>query len=203
MTDPGRLLAKAAREDAERASGEAAARLRESAVGAGLIDVAYAEIDSPLGRLLAAATPRGLVRLSYLATQDEAAVLQRLADEVSPRVLEAPARLDEVRRELDEYFAGRRRRFELALDWRLVRGFGRRVLRATARVGYGQTTTYSQLAGRAGNARAYRAAGNALNRNPIPIVVPCHRVLHAGGGLGGYAGGLSAKELLLRLEGAG
>ncbi len=202
MTDLGRLLGAAARRDAADGSLAAAKLLAESAGPAGLIDVAYADFDSPLGRLLVATTRRGLVRVSYMRTQDEAAVLQRLAEEVSPRVLEAPARVDDVRRQLDEYFAGKRRRFELPLDWRLIHGFGRRVLRATARVDYGRTTTYARLAANAGNARAYRAAGNALNRNPVPIVVPCHRVLNTGGGLGGYAGGLPVKERLLRLEGA-
>lgn len=202
MTDAGRLLGEAARQEADNRQVETSERLLVRAGSAGLLDVAYAEIESPVGRLLLATTPRGLIRLSYLSHQPEAIVLEELAAKVSPRVLEAPARLDDVRRQLDEYFAGRRRRFELPLDWRLTRGFGRRVLRATARVSYGETSSYAQLAARAGSARAYRAAGNALNRNPVAIVVPCHRVLNTGGGLGGYAGGLPAKERLLRLEGA-
>ena len=120
---------------------------------------------------------------------------------MSPRLLAAPRRLDEPRRELDQYFAGRRRRFEVPLDWRLTRGFGRRVLEATARIPYGATATYKQVATEAGNARASRAAGNALGSNPIPIIVPCHRILHSGGGLGGYTGGLDKKRLLLAVEG--
>lgn len=161
--------------------------------------VAYAEVDSPFGRLLAAGTDRGLVRLSY---PGEDAVLQELADRLTPRILEAPARLDRVRRELEEYFDGGRHRFEVPIDWALVRGgFSTRVLRATARIPFGATRTYADVARRAGSPRASRAAGNALGANPIPIVVPCHRVIHADGGLGGYTGGLERKERLLRLEG--
>lgn len=172
------------------------------AAAAGLLDVAYATLDSPVGRLLVAVTPRGLVRLAYLdAGEEETTVLEQLAASVSPRVLAAPRMLDEPRRELDQYFAGRRRQFELPLDWRLTRGFGRRVLEATARIPYGATATYKQMATEAGNARAYRAAGNALGSNPIPIVVPCHRILHSGGGLGGYTGGLERKRVLLAVEG--
>jgi methylated-DNA-[protein]-cysteine S-methyltransferase len=120
---------------------------------------------------------------------------------VSPRILEAPARLDPVRRELDEYFEGRRTRFELPIDWTLVDGFGRRVLEATAAIPFGGTSTYAQVATLAGSPRGSRAAGNALGANPLPIVVPCHRVLRTGGGLGGYTGGLGRKETLLRIEG--
>jgi methylated-DNA-[protein]-cysteine S-methyltransferase len=128
-------------------------------------------------------------------------VLLELAEDVSPRLLEAPARLDSIRRQLDEYFEGRRTRFEVPLDWRLSHGFGRRVLRHTARIPYGDVSTYKEVAAAAGSPRAFRAAGNALGGNPIPIVVPCHRVLHTGGGLGGYGGGLDRKEFLLELEG--
>jgi methylated-DNA-[protein]-cysteine S-methyltransferase len=165
-----------------------------------LVDVAYSSVDSPLGPLTVAGTRRGLVLVSYQPPDD--ALLQRLADRLSPRVLEAPAYLDEARRELDEYFEGRRKKFELPLDWSLVRGFARRVLRATAAIGYGDVSTYATVAARAGNERASRAAGNALGSNPIPVVVPCHRVLRTGGGLGGYGGGVERKEFLLRLEGA-
>jgi methylated-DNA-[protein]-cysteine S-methyltransferase len=165
----------------------------------GLVDVAYASVDSPVGPLTVAGTRRGLVLVAYSPPED---VLQRLADRLSPRVLEAPTRLDEVRRELDEYFEGRRTEFDLPLDWSLVRGFARRVLRATAAIGYGEVSTYARVAERAGNARASRAAGNALGANPIPVVVPCHRVLRTGGGFGGYGGGIERKEFLLRLEGA-
>ncbi len=175
----------------------------EAAAAAALLDVAYATFDSPLGTLLVASTPRGLVRLAYLGSEDEAEVLEQLANRVSPRVLAAPRRLDDPRRELDQYFTGRRRQFELPLDWQLAaRGFSRRVLQATARIPYGATATYKQVATEAGNARAFRAAGNALGSNPIPIIVPCHRILHSGGGLGGYTGGLDRKRLLLAVEGA-
>jgi methylated-DNA-[protein]-cysteine S-methyltransferase len=166
-----------------------------------LLDVAYARVDSPLGPILVASTPRGLLRVSF-PTEAADEVLAELAAEVSPRILEAPARLDAVRRELGEYFAGRRRRFELPLDWRLSRGFRRRVLRATARIPFGETASYAEVAARAGSPRAHRAAGSALGANPIPIVVPCHRVLRTGGALGGYGGGLDVKQYLLELEGA-
>jgi methylated-DNA-[protein]-cysteine S-methyltransferase len=173
----------------------------KAAAAAGLLDVAYATLDSPVGTLLVAVTPRGLVRIAYLdAGEEEASVLEQLATTVSPRVLAAPRKLDEPRRELDQYFAGRRRQFELPLDWQLTRGFGRKVLEATARIPYGATATYKQVATEAGNARAYRAAGNALGSNPIPIIVPCHRILHSGGGLGGYTGGLERKRVLLGVE---
>jgi methylated-DNA-[protein]-cysteine S-methyltransferase len=174
--------------------------ITEIAASAGLIDVAYATLDSPVGTLLLATTPRGLVRLAYLENGDEADVLERLADRVSPRILAAPRRLDEPRRELDQYFAGRRRKFDVPLDWRLSHGFTRRVLQATANVPYGATATYKHVASEAGNALAFRAAGNALGANPIPIIVPCHRILHSGGGLGGYTGGLERKRLLLAVE---
>ncbi|HEY2637305.1 MAG TPA: methylated-DNA--[protein]-cysteine S-methyltransferase [Solirubrobacteraceae bacterium] len=165
-----------------------------------LIDVAYAGVDSPVGRLLAASTREGLVTLSYPENEPDA-VLERLAAQVSPRVLEAPARLDTVRRELDEYFAGRRTAFDLPLDLRLAGdGFGRRVLEQTAAIPFGAVLTYGEVAGRAGSPRAFRAAGNALGANPIPIVVPCHRIVAAGGRLGGYTGGLERKRALLGLE---
>jgi methylated-DNA-[protein]-cysteine S-methyltransferase len=175
--------------------------LSDAAAAAGLLDLAYATLDSPLGTLLLATTPRGLVRLAYLNGGDESDVLERLAATVSPRILAAPRRLDEPRRELDEYFAGRRRSFDLPLDWRLTRGFARRVLEATARIPYGATATYKHVAAEAGSPLASRAAGNALGSNPIPIVVPCHRILHSGGGLGGYTGGVEKKRLLLTVEG--
>lgn len=173
------------------------------AADAGLLDVAYATLDSPVGKLLLAATGRGLVRLAYVDSEDEERVLEELASGVSPRVLAAPRRLDEPRRELDEYFSGARRQFELPLDWRLTQGFGRRVLKATARIPYGSVSSYKQVATAAGSPRGSRAAGNALGTNPLPIVVPCHRVLHSGGGIGGYTGGLERKRLLLGVEGAG
>jgi methylated-DNA-[protein]-cysteine S-methyltransferase len=180
--------------------GRAVSELARRAADAGLLDVAYARMDSPLGELLVAVTPRGLVRVAY-EDEPEGDVLGELAARVSPRVLRAPERTDAVRRELETYFAHRRRTFETPVDWSLVRGFARGVLDATARVPYGEVTTYSAMAAAAGSPRAYRAAGNALGSNPIPIVVPCHRVLHADGGLGGYAGGLDRKRHLLELEG--
>lgn len=178
--------------------------LSEAAAGAGLLDVAYATLDSPLGALLIAVTPKGLVRLAYLddGGEEEATVLEELAASVSPRVLASPRKLDEPRRELDQYFSGRRRQFDVPLDWQLTRGFARRVLEATARIPFGSTATYKQVATEAGSARAYRAAGNALGSNPIPIIVPCHRILHSGGGLGGYTGGLDRKRVLLAVEGS-
>jgi methylated-DNA-[protein]-cysteine S-methyltransferase len=182
--------------------GHAPPDLIEAAASAGLLDVAYATLDSPVGTLLLASTPQGLVRIAYLDADEEDSVLEQLAANVSPRVLEAPRKLDEPRRELDEYFAGTRRRFELPLDWRLSRGFRRRVLAATARIPYGSVSSYKLVAAQAGSPRGSRAAGNALGANPLPIVVPCHRVLRAGGGLGGYTGGIRRKRLLLSVEGA-
>ena len=191
------------RRDQAAAAAKAAAAFRARAEAEGLLDVAYTTVDSPVGRLLVARTRKGLVRLSYGGTYPEDKVLQELAEDVSPRMLEAPAQLDEVRRELEEYFEGRRTEFGVPVDWRLTHGFCRRVLRRTAAIPYGQVSTYKQVAGEAGSPRAARAAGNALGANPIPIVVPCHRVLHSGGGLGGYGGGLDRKEFLLELERAG
>ena len=175
--------------------------LVERAQSAGLLDVAYASIESPLGSLTVAATPAGLVRLAYpgLRSQDE--ILEELAAKLSPRVLEAPARLDPVRRQLDEYFDGRRSSFDVPIDWSLTRGFTRGVLQATARIPFGEVGSYASVAGEAGSPRAVRAAGNALGANPMPVVVPCHRVLRSGGALGGYTGGIERKEFLLRLEG--
>lgn len=167
----------------------------------GLLDVAYTTTDSPFGTLLLAKTPRGLVRVG-LPNQDADELLVDLAERVSPRVLEAPSELDETRRELDLYFEGKLDRFDLPLDWRLSEGFRLRVLRAIARIPYGETRNYTQMATSAGNVRAVRAAGTACGRNPIPLVVPCHRVLRSGGALGGYGGGLPMKQALLELEGA-
>ena len=177
------------------------AGLAERAGAEGLLDVAYAIADSPLGPLTVAVTDRGLVRLAY-PDRPLDGVLEELARGVSPRVLEAPARLDEVRRELDEYFEGRRRSFDVSLDRTLLGPFARKVLGRTARIPYGEVSTYAAVAAAAGSPRASRAAGNALAGNPIPIVIPCHRVLRSGGGLGGYAGGLDRKTRLLTLEGA-
>lgn len=176
------------------------ARLAQHAAAEGLLDVAYSVADSPLGPLTVMVTPRGLLRLSYPGEGiDEQ--LREVADRVSPRILPAPERTDDVRRQLDAYFAGERTAFDLAIDWRLVRGFAGNVLRATARIPFGSVSSYREVASAAGSPHAYRAAGNALGSNPIPIVVPCHRVLHAGGGLGGYTGGIERKRYLLELEG--
>jgi methylated-DNA-[protein]-cysteine S-methyltransferase len=178
------------------------AALAERAGAEGLLEVAYATTDSPLGSLLLAKTPRGLVRLAYTDFRPEGEVLEDLAHRLSPRVLRVPSRLDDARRELDEYFAGRRSEFDLPIDWSLTRGFGGDVLRQTARIPFGSTSTYADVATGAGSPRAVRAAGNALGANPIPIVVPCHRVLRTGGALGGYTGGVERKQFLLGLEGA-
>lgn len=169
----------------------------------GLIDVSYVVEDSPVGRLLLAATADGLVCLHYVNHDgDVEQSLQQLAERLSPRVLRAPRRLDTPRRELDEFFGGSRRDFDIPLDFALIKpGFTRRVLEETARIPFGQTVSYKGIAGLAGNERAFRAAGTALGSNPLPIVVPCHRVLHSGGGLGGYTGGLDIKRRLLSLEG--
>lgn len=175
-------------------------RFADRADTEGLLDVAYATIDSPFGPLLLAATPRGLVKVSFPQFGAEA-TLEELATKISPRVLEAPARLDEARRELDRYFEGRLTEFELPLDWRLTEGFRKRVQQAIAGIPYGRTRSYTEVARSAGNERAVRAAGTACGANPLPIVVPCHRVLRSGGALGGYGGGLPMKEALLKLEG--
>ncbi len=174
--------------------------LSGAAADAGLLDVAYARLNSPVGDLLLAATPAGLLRVAYLDYDQENDVLQDLASRVSPRVLAAPRRLDRPRHELDEYFNGRRRRFELALDRRLISTFGQRVLTAAAAIPYGSVSTYADVAAQAGSPRGARAAGNALGANPLPIVLPCHRVLRAGGSLGGYTGGLDRKRTLLAIE---
>jgi methylated-DNA-[protein]-cysteine S-methyltransferase len=175
-------------------------RLTAHATKEGLLDVAYTIADSPFGPLLLAKTPKGLVRIG-LPNQDAEELLIDLAERVSPRVLEAPAQLDEARRELDLYFGGKLERFDLPIDWQLSEGFRLRVLHAIARIPYGETRSYTEMATSAGNKRAVRAAGTACGRNPIPLVVPCHRVLRTGGALGGYGGGLPMKEGLLELEG--
>ncbi|HET7043423.1 MAG TPA: methylated-DNA--[protein]-cysteine S-methyltransferase [Gaiellaceae bacterium] len=171
------------------------ARFRALAVGEGLVDVRYDIVDSPIGDLLVAATERGLARIHFGAAGQE----EELARAFGVRVLRSP--LDDVRRELDEYFAGTRRDFDLPLDLR-VAAFPAKVLAELARVPYGLTTTYGTLAASVGRPRAARAIGTVMNRNPIPIVLPCHRVLGANGSLTGYAGGLDVKLKLLRLEGA-
>ena len=176
-------------------------RLATAAERDGVLDVAYRIADSPVGPLLLAATEQGLVRVAY-AREDHDAVLQALADHVSPRILHAPGRLDLAARELQEYFGGRRRDFDLPLDWRLAAGFRRTVLSLLPGIGYGRTASYSAVARLAGSPRAVRAVGSACAANPLPVVVPCHRVIRADGELGGYLGGTEAKRTLLALEAA-
>jgi methylated-DNA-[protein]-cysteine S-methyltransferase len=192
---------RAGAEWSEQEAETSAARVAANAAAEGLVDVAYATADSPVGPMLLATTPRGLVRVAF-ATERSDDVLMELARDVSPRVLESPAELDEARRELEEYFEQRRQRFDLPLDWRLSHGFRRDALKQLVRVPYGATVTYAELASRAGNPRAQRAAGSACGSNPIPIVVPCHRVVRTGGEIGNYGGGPEIKEFLLGLEGA-
>jgi methylated-DNA-[protein]-cysteine S-methyltransferase len=195
-------ITRVLRDDTEAAAAEASGRLVERADREGLAEIGYATLQTPLGVAVLAATRRGLLRVA-LPNQPLEEVLEDLAAEISPRIVELPRRLDPARRELDEYFEGRRESFDLALDWRLTEpGFSARVLRQTAKLPYGVTASYGEIAQRAGNPRAYRAAGSALGRNPIPIVVPCHRVLLSGGKLGNYGGGPEMKRWLLRLEGA-
>jgi methylated-DNA-[protein]-cysteine S-methyltransferase len=177
-----------------------AERFAEAATREGVLDVAYAYADSPLGPLLLATTPRGLACISYSQFRSEEKTLERLAARLSPRVVEAPARLDDARRQLDEYFSRRLTEFSLPIDWSLVGDFGRRVLGRTAAIPYGAVSTYGDIARAIGSPRAARATGNALGANPMPIVVPCHRVVASGGKMGGYTGGLERKQLLLTLE---
>ena len=175
-------------------------RFRAAAADTGLLDVAYDVVDSPIGPLFVAATPRGLCRISFEPEPEREE--KRLAHDFGVRILRAPRALDEARRELDDYFEGERRSFDLAVDLGPVGDFYRSVLGELARVPYGHTTTYGTLAARVGRPRAARAVGTVMNRNPIPIVLPCHRVLGSTGSLVGYGGGLERKEQLLRLEGA-
>jgi methylated-DNA-[protein]-cysteine S-methyltransferase len=175
-------------------------RFRDAAAEAGLLDAAYDLVESPVGPLLVAATDRGVIRISY--HPDPAEHLEHLARLAGPRVLRSPHRVEPARRQLDEYFDGRRHTFELDVDLRGTAPFTERVLTELARVPYGETTTYGTLAARVGSPTAARAVGMVMNRNPIPIVLPCHRVVGATGSLVGYAGGLQRKERLLRLEGA-
>jgi methylated-DNA-[protein]-cysteine S-methyltransferase len=179
------------------------ARLAAAAEAEGILDIAYRTLDTPVGPLLLAATEQGLVRVAYTAVQGEDAVLESLADRVSPRVLHAPARLDPVARQLADYFAGRRHRFDVPLDWRLATGFRATVLHHLATdVDYGRTASYAALAALAGNPKAVRAVGTACATNPLPVVVPCHRVVRSDGAIGSYAGGAEAKRTLLDLEAA-
>jgi methylated-DNA-[protein]-cysteine S-methyltransferase len=181
-------------------SAELDRRFRDAAARESLLDVAYDLVDTPVGTLLVAATERGLCRIAYDAEPEQE--LERLARVFGVRVLRSPLPIDPARRQLDEYFEGKRNRFDLAVDLELQADFNRRVLRELARVPYGEVVTYGELAARAARPRAARAVGTVMNRNPLPIVLPCHRIVGASGGLVGYGGGLERKEHLLRLEGA-
>ena len=166
----------------------------------GLLDVAVGRVDTPVGELIVAATEKGLVRASWF---DEEATMQELSTRVSPRIFETPTRVDPIRRQLDEYFAGARRQFDVSIDWVLVGEWGRKILAAAARIPYGEVSTYGAVAAEAGSPKAFRAAGTALGHNPVPVIVPCHRVLPAGARtIGHYTGGVHIKEHLLQLEGA-
>jgi methylated-DNA-[protein]-cysteine S-methyltransferase len=176
------------------------ARFRTAAAGAGLLDVGFDLVDSPVGPLLVAATERGLCRIWFRPDVEQQ--LEDLARTFGPRVLRSGATVDDAHRQLDEYFDGRRESFELAVDLEKAAPFARSVLTQLALVPYGQTTTYGTLAARVGAPRAARAVGTVMNRNPLPIVLPCHRVVGSNGSLTGYAGGWEMKEQLLRLEGA-
>ncbi len=176
-------------------------RLADVAQAEGLLDVAYRTVDTPLGSLLLAATDRGLVRVAF-AIEDHDVVLQALADQISPRILNSHPRLDGAARELDEYFAGRRRTFDITLDWRLSKGFRSVVLHALPDISYGNTASYAAVANLAGNPKAVRAVGSACATNPLPVIVPCHRVVRSDGAMGGYLGGVDAKRTLLDLEAA-
>lgn len=183
----------------DEASARLHARLVADAERDGVLDVAYRVLDTPVGALLLAATEQGLVRVAF-PSQGHDAVLARLADAVSPRILHTPRRLDVAAGELDEYFAGRRRTFDVPLDFRLVHGFRRAVLAHLTRIGYGRTESYAEVAAAAGSPKAVRAAGTACATNPLPVVVPCHRVVRSDGSSGRYAGGPETKQALLRLE---
>jgi methylated-DNA-[protein]-cysteine S-methyltransferase len=177
------------------------ARLATAAEQAGVLDIAYRTLATPVGELLLAATAEGLVRVAY-PREGHDAVLAKLATAISPRILRAPARLDTVSRQLDEYFQGRRTAFELPLDLRLAHGFRRTVLDHLPRIDYGRTESYAQVASAAGSPKAVRAVGTACATNPLPVVVPCHRVVRSDGSMGNYAGGPEAKRALLTLEAA-
>jgi methylated-DNA-[protein]-cysteine S-methyltransferase len=198
--DPGAAIGAAARDASASRASQLAAEVTRRAEAEGLADVAYTTADSPYGTLTLAATDAGLVAIG-LPNLPTDQVLENLSAKISPRILEVPGRLDEARRELDLYFGGRLRDFDIPLDWRLSSGFRQRVLREIDRIPFGETRSYTEMAAGAGNPRAIRAAGSACGSNPIPIIVPCHRVLRTGGALGGYGGGLELKQELLRLEG--
>jgi methylated-DNA-[protein]-cysteine S-methyltransferase len=176
-------------------------RLADAAAADHTLDVSVRTVDSPVGMLLLAATETGLVRVAF-EIEDHATVMQSLSDRISPRLLQHASRLDPVARQLDEYFGGTRTRFEVDLDWRLSSGFRSSVLHQLDRIGYGLTATYATVAELAGRPKAVRAVGTACATNPLPVVVPCHRVIRSDGGIGGYLGGVEAKQTLLALEAA-
>jgi methylated-DNA-[protein]-cysteine S-methyltransferase len=196
--DTTRLLASTGR-PSDRDLADLRARLADRAEEAGLLDVAYRTLDTPVGTLLIAATAAGLVRVAY-EREDLNRVLQTLATKVSPRILATPRRLDPVARQLDEYFAGRRRHFDLPVDLALASGFRRRVLTYLPTIDYGQTASYASVAAAVDNPKAVRAVGSACATNPLPLVIPCHRVIRSDGGTGEYAGGADTKRRLLDLE---
>jgi methylated-DNA-[protein]-cysteine S-methyltransferase len=200
MNELARLLGGSTDTDTDTAVVERLqVRLAHQAQAHNLLDVAYRTVDSPFGSLLLAATPAGLVRIAY-AGEDHDQVLATLADKVSPRVLRAPNRLDEPARQLGDYFANRRHGFDLPIDFQLAHGFRRTVLEWLPHVPYGQTVSYAQLAGDVGSPRAVRAVGTACATNPLPLVIPCHRVVRTDGSLGNYIGGTDTKRQLLQLE---
>ncbi len=199
MITPEQELFAALHETDAETSARLHARLVADAAADGVLDIVYRTVETPIGALLLAGTEEGLVRVAFHGEgHDE--VLESLAERVSPRILNAPARLDQAARQIEEYFAGRRHTFELALDHRLSSGFRRAVLTHLADIGYGHTESYAQVAAAAGSPRAVRAVGTACATNPIPIVVPCHRVVRSDGSSGGYRGGPEAKRWLLALE---
>jgi methylated-DNA-[protein]-cysteine S-methyltransferase len=200
-SDPADRLFEALPEIDEEANARLHARLVAAAEQDGVLDVAYRTLDTPVGELLLATTGQGLVRVAY-DREGHDAVLAKLAESVSPRLLRAPGRLDDVSRQLGEYFAGRRREFALPLDFRLAKGFRRDVLAHLPEIGYGRTESYAQVAAAAGSPKAVRAVGTACATNPLPVIVPCHRVVRSDGSAGGYVGGADAKHTLLTLEAA-
>jgi methylated-DNA-[protein]-cysteine S-methyltransferase len=199
--NPNDLKRLANRAAAEQGSRTAAAAIPDLAAADGLLDIAIADVDSPIGRLLVAVTRRGLVRVGF-QSEDRDDLLADLAERISPRILESRSVTDEVRRELDQYFEHERTDFDVPVDRRLIHGIARDVLVQTSRIAFGRTSTYGEIAKKIGHPTAARAVGRALGSNPIPIVIPCHRVIGASGKLTGYAGGLDRKIALLELEGA-
>lgn len=187
--------------DGTEAMGRLHHRLERDARDAGLLDVAYRTLDTTLGPVLLAATPAGLVRVAFVADGADS-VLQALAAKISPRILHAPAALDDAAYEIDEYLAGARTHFDLPLDLRLADGFRRQVIEHLGDIGYGHRESYATVAAAVGNPRAVRAVGSACAHNPLPLVIPCHRVVRSDGSLGQYVGGVAAKTALLTMEAA-